>query len=136
MDLEQLAKRLDWLDEERRKDKTIIQTLEERLASLENNLPGLMQQMKEVSGDVTRLSTMLSKFDQIDASLAQIRVDLARSVEAVDKTRIEREREIEKSRMSDHETLTKAISEVRRGLEPIPDLRKQIQARMEEDFRL
>ena len=34
MDLEQLGKRLDWLDNERRKDKLIIQTLEERLHSL------------------------------------------------------------------------------------------------------
>ena len=30
MDLDQLEKRLDWLDSERRKDKLIIQTLEER----------------------------------------------------------------------------------------------------------
>ena len=46
MDLEQLNKRVDWLDDERRKDKIIIQTLEERLASLEGNLPGLVQQVE------------------------------------------------------------------------------------------
>ncbi len=136
MDLEQLAKRLDWLDEERRKDKTIIQTLEERLAATEKHLPGLLQQVKELSGDLTRLSMMLAKFDLIDSSVAQLRVDLTRSIETVDKSRIEREREMDKARMADHETLTKAISEVRRGLDPIPDLRKSIQARMEEDFRL
>lgn len=136
MDVEQLAKRLDWLDEERRKDKIIIQTLEERLAALENNMPGLLQQGKETSGEVTRLSTMLSKFDQIDSTLAQLRVDLSRGLEAQDKTRLEREREIEKIRMADQEALSKAVGEVRRGLEPIPDLRKSIQSRQEEDFRL
>ena len=31
MDLDQLAKRMEWLEDERRKDKMIIQTLEERL---------------------------------------------------------------------------------------------------------
>jgi chromosome segregation ATPase len=136
MDLEQLAKRLDWLDGERRKDKLIIQTLEERLAAVESNMPGLLQQVKEISGEVTRVSMMLSKFDQIESSLAQIRVDLARGIEAVEKTRVEREREMEKSRMADQEMLSKAIAEVRRGLDPIPDLRKSIQSRMEEDFRL
>ncbi len=136
MDLEQLEKRLEWLDGERRKDKTIIATLEERLAVLESNLPGLVQQSKELSSEVTHLTTMLSRFDQIDASLAQVRVDLARSVDTIEKARQEREREMEKARMADIEMISRQVSEVRRGLDPIPDLRKSIQTRMEEDFRL
>jgi hypothetical protein len=136
MDLEQLAKRLDWLDDERRKDRIIIQTLEERLASAEGNLPGLLQQVKEISGEVTRISTVLSKFDQIDSTLAQIRVDHARAIDTIEKTRAERERELEKTRLSEQENLSRAISEVRRGQDVIPDLRKSIQARQEEDFRL
>ncbi len=136
MDLDQLEKRLDWLDGERRKDKLIIQTLEERLGLIESNVPGLLQQVKEISGEVTRLSAMLSKFDQIDSSLAQMRVDSARSIEAVDKNHLEREREMEKARAADQEGLSRLIAEVRRGLDPIPDLRKTVQARMEEEFRL
>jgi len=136
MDVEQLAKRLEWLENERRKDKLIIQTLEERLGSLERELPGLLQKSKEVGSEVTRVSAMLSKFDQIDAALAQIRVDLSRNIETVDKAHQEREREIEKARLADQEVLAKSVGEVRRGLEPIPELRKSIQARMEEDFRL
>ncbi|RPJ41058.1 MAG: hypothetical protein EHM21_13730 [Chloroflexi bacterium] len=136
MDLDQLAKRLDWLDDERRKDKVIIQTLEERLASLEGSLPALFQQVKETSGEVTRFTTMLAKFDQIDATLAKLRVDLGRSVENLEKTRVERERELEKARLADQEGLSRAVSEVRRGLDVIPDLRKSLQTRQEEDFRL
>jgi chromosome segregation ATPase len=136
MDLEQLEKRIDWLDNERRKDRTIIATLEERLAVFENSLPALIQQIKEIGGELTRLSAMLSRFDQIEASIAQTRVDLARSIETVDRTHQDRGREMEKARMADQESLRMGIAEVRRGLEPIPDLRKSIQARMEEDFRL
>lgn len=136
MDLEQLEKRLDWLDGERRKDKLIIQTLEERLGAAEGSLPGLVQQVKEISGELTRLSTIMTKFNQIDASLAQIRVDSARALETVDKSHLERSREMEKARMADQEGLAKTIGEVRRGLEPIPELRKLLQSRVEEDFRL
>lgn len=136
MDLEQLEKRIEWLDNERRKDKTIIATLEERVAMTENGLPTLTQQFKEISGELTRVSAMLSKFDQIESAVSQVRVDLARSIETVDRTHQDREREIEKARMADQESLRAAVSEVRRGLEPIPDLRKSIQTRMEEDFRL
>ena len=35
MDFEQIAQRLEWLDNERRKDKLVISTLEERLTKLE-----------------------------------------------------------------------------------------------------
>jgi DNA repair exonuclease SbcCD ATPase subunit len=136
MDLDQLSKRLDWLDGERRKDRLIIQTLEERLSVVEGSMPSLLQQVKEISGEVTRLSAMLSKFDQIDAAIAQIRVDSARAVEAVDKSHLERSREMEKVRLSAQEGLSRTIAEVRRGLEPIPELRKSLQSRMEEDFRL
>lgn len=136
MDLEQLEKRIEWLDNERRKDKTIIATLEERVAMTENGLPTLTQQFKEISGELTRVSAMLSRFDQIESAVSQVQVDMARSIETVDRTHQDREREIEKVRMADQESLRAAVSEVRRGLESIPDLRKGIQTRMEEDFRL
>lgn len=136
MDLEQLSKRLDWLDAERRKDRLIIQTLEERLGSMEASISPLAQQLKDLSSEVTRLSAMLAKFDQIDAAIAQLRVDYPRAIEAIEKTRVDREREMEKHRLADQETLSKGIAEIRRGLDPIPELRKSLQSRQEEDFRL
>jgi len=65
MDLDQLQKRLDFLENDRRKDKAIIDTLEQRLARLEGGLPEVREQIKEMSGEVVRLSTVLSRFDQL-----------------------------------------------------------------------
>ena len=44
MENEQLIQRLEWLEEERRKDKTAIAMLQERLSALEALQPGLAQQ--------------------------------------------------------------------------------------------
>ena len=136
MDLEQLNKRVDWLDDERRKDKLTISTLEERLASLEANIPPLSQQIKEINTDMARLSAQLSRFDQIETNVLQLRVETSRSIEAMEKTRSEREREMEKTRRAEQETVNRSVGEIRKGLEPIPELKKSIQARVEEDFRL
>jgi chromosome segregation ATPase len=136
MDLEQLNKRVDWLDDERRKDKLAIATLEERLANLEANLPPLGQQIKEINTEMARLSAQLSRFDQIEANILQLRIESNRSLEAIEKTRAEREREAEKARRMDNENLSRSIAEVRKGLEPIPDLKKALQLRLEEDYRL
>jgi chromosome segregation ATPase len=136
MDLEQIIKRLEWLDDERRKDKLVISTFEERILALEGNIPAFGQQIKELNTEVARLSAMLGRFDQIEASITQLRVDTSRSLETVEKERTERERELERVRRADQETVNKNVAEVRKGLEPILDLKKGVQARVEEDFRL
>ena len=41
MDNEQLEKRLQWLDDERRADKTLLSTLENRLLELEGKLDSM-----------------------------------------------------------------------------------------------
>ncbi len=136
MDLDQLQKRLEFLENEHRKDKAIIDTLEQRLAQLESGLPELQQQSKEISSEVVRLSMIMSRFDQLDAALSQLRMDVTRDLEAIEKLRLDHDREMEKVRLADLESFQKAIGELRKGQESLPELRKALQARVEEDFRL
>ncbi len=136
MENEQLIQRLEWLEEERRKDKTAIAMLQERLSALEALQPGLAQQVKDLSTENTRLATAMGRFEQIDASIAQLRIEFTRSLETAERQRNDRDRETEKTRLADLEMLNKAIGEVRKGLDPISELRRGLQARVEEDFRL
>ena len=46
MDFEQIVKRLQWLDEEHRKDKAAIIALEERIVSFEGHIEIIKQQIK------------------------------------------------------------------------------------------
>jgi hypothetical protein len=134
--VDKLAKRLDWIYEERRKDKTTIAALQERLLVMEGNIPSLTQQIKDSSSEITRLTAILSRLDSFESTLAQTRVEFNRSLESVEKQRTDHEREVEKVRRAELEGVNKAIAEVRKGLDPIPDLRKAVQARQEEDYRL
>jgi chromosome segregation ATPase len=134
--IEQLKSNLSWLENERRKDKSAIDTLEARLANLEGGLPAVTQQLNQLSADLARVSAQLTRFDQIETNLLQQRIETSRAFEAIEKQRSEAAREVEKARRGDLESLNKAIGDVRKGLEPIPELKKGIQARMEEGFRL
>ncbi len=136
MDLEQIIKRLDWLDDERRKDKTTIATLEEKINTLAGSIPPLLQQIKEQSLDLARLSANMPRFDQLEAMIGQVRVETNRAVESSERQRVERDRDIEKQRRADVEALSIGIGDVRKGLEPIAELKRSLQARVEEDFRL
>ncbi|OJX46161.1 MAG: hypothetical protein BGO78_04580 [Chloroflexi bacterium 44-23] len=136
MDFEQIIQRIEWLDEERRKDKLIISALEDRLQKAEGKISPLPLEIKTVSNELSRLQTMLARFDQIDSAISQIKVDFPRLVENFEKQRLEKERENEKIRYADLESINMSIANVRKGLEPIPDLKKEINARAEEEKRL
>jgi chromosome segregation ATPase len=135
MELEQIIKRLDWLDDERRKDKTTIETLRNRVDILEAKVQPFNQQINELSAEIGRIQSQLARFDQIEASISQLRVDLTRMIEGIEKTRAEHDREMEKVRRSDQEAITKTLADIRKGLDAIPDIKKSLQSRVEEDFR-
>jgi chromosome segregation ATPase len=136
MELEQVIKRLEWLDDERRKDKTTIATLEDRLANLEAAIVPFSPQIKNINSEITRLTTVLARLDQFEGSLAQMRVDSTRELSVIEKERADHERETEKVRRIEVEGLNRAVAEVRKGLDPIPELRRGLQLRQEEEFRL
>ena len=136
MDLEQIIKRLEWLDEERRKDKTLIVTLQERLESFEVNAVGMAQQLKELDEHVTRIMTGMSRFDQIEDVVAQQNVALSRKIDDVEKQRMESDREKEKVRLADLESLMKSIGENRNTLESLQEIKRDLRARIDEEYRL
>jgi chromosome segregation ATPase len=136
MDFEQILKRVEWLDEERRKDKLIIAGLDDRLRKIEGNHTSFMQEIREISSELSRLQTIPSRFETIDSAISQIRVDFNRAVENIEKQRMEKEREQEKVRLADMESLNTSIANIRKGLDVLPEMKKDIKAREEEEHRL
>ncbi len=134
--IEQLKSNLSWLENERRKDKTGLDALEARLANLEGALPSVNQQLNQLSTELARVSAQLARFDQIETNILQMRVETNRTLETMEKQRTDHDREVERVRRVDMEAANKAIAEIRKGLDPIPDMKKNVQARVEEEFRL
>lgn len=127
---------MDWLDEERRKDKTRLGVLEERLAAVEGNIPPLAHQIKELSGDLTRLQALLARLDQFDESLLQQRVETKQHFEELERQIKKREEESEKVRRVEMRAIDASLAEIRKELDPIPELKRQLKARVDEEARL
>ena len=136
MDLDQVLKRVQWIDEERRKDKDAIAMLENRILALEGSLVAANQQIKDQSGEITRLSAVITRMDQYDEVLLQQRMETKRALEELDKAVQKREEEVEKVHQVKINTLEADLFDVRKGLEPFPKLEKGIQSRVDEDNRL
>ncbi len=136
MESDQVSQRLDWLDGERRKDRASLATIEERVKKLEESIPRFTQQIQELGSELTRVSTQLSRFNDIDAALVQMRVEQARAMEAMEKQQAEQSREFDRTRRADLETVNRSLGELRKSVETIQELKRSLQARVDEEFRL
>lgn len=132
MDLEQLQKRIQWIEDERRREKDALATLENRLAALESSQAAPQQQVKELAGEVTRLSAVVTRMDGFDAALLQIRQENKRAIDDLDKEAKIRSEEAEKVRRIELRSLENGLADLRKELEKIPKLEKGIQTRSED----
>lgn len=136
MEVEQITKKVDWLDEERRKDKNKIGALEEHIAALEISIAPLQQENKDLSSEITRLKTMLLRMDTFDEQILQVRIEAKQLLEEQDRIVKKREEEAEKIRRTENRSLESSINDVRKELEQLPEFRRSLKARMDEESRL
>lgn len=131
MDIEQLQKRIQWVEEDRRKEKDAIALLDNRLTVLDGNLAAILQQGKDLSSEITRLSATLIRMDQYDQSLIKARVESKQVIDDLEKAFKLRFDEAEKFRIAEFRSYETNIFELQKQLEIIPKLDKNIQARID-----
>ena len=109
MDFEQIVKRLQWLDEEHRKEKDAITVLEGRIAGYEGNLDTVAKQVKPLEKQIAGLMPNSTRIDQFEALVARLREELKESIEELDKKYQKREKELLTQRQKDLEPFHKEI---------------------------
>lgn len=136
MDNEQLEKRLQWLDDERRKDKTLLSDLENRLVALEGKLDSLQKKDQEMDSDLTRLRTSVTKVDDFEAELGSLRVDRKKEIKDQEKTYkgwIADAKKLLNAQIQGLETQQKKIIA---DFKRVQELEKEMAAREEEESRI
>ncbi len=136
METEDLAKRLEWLEREYRKDHSLIAELQEQIAGYENAFQLLRNQIKEVGADIARFSSTAARLDQFDTMVTQYRGELTKSIDEVEKRRLKHEREMDDRRRVEQENINRSLLDLRAALDVLPEFRRGIQGRVDEDTRL
>lgn len=136
MEFDQVLKQLEWLNDERRKDKDIISKQVERITAMEGSISAANQQIKDLKSEIVRLTAVVSRMDDFDSSLLQARREINQQIEELDKQSKKREEEMEKIRRVEMRSADTSIAEVRKELEAFSGINRSISARIEEDARL
>ncbi len=136
MDVDRLTKQVSWLDDERRKDQTRLASLEERLTSLENIFQANSKDLKNLTGEIQRLSALFSHMEDVEEDLRQMRVEVNRIPEVIEKSVEKMEGELSQTRQAELRNMEKELAKMRKELEQIAELKRNLQARVEEETRL
>jgi chromosome segregation ATPase len=137
MEFEQLVKRLEWLDEEHRKTKSSMITLEERMTALEGKIDTVAKQLKPLPKQIADISNTAARLNQFDAIFKKQREDMNKAIDDIDKRFQKREKEISQRHEKDFEPILKVLNELRQTMDSeFPPIKRDLKARVLEENRL
>lgn len=119
MDLTALAKMIEWLDEERRRDKQTIAALEERLTQQTDTIAQLQRRVGGLESDQSVLRQQALPAGRENDILDQVRAEMRTLLEASETRRLAAEREAERLRTLDRDGIMRSISQLNDQVEKL-----------------
>jgi chromosome segregation ATPase len=136
MDFEQIVKRLQWLDEEHRKDKAAIIELEERIAAYEGNLDTVAKQVKPLEKEIASLAPNSARIDQFEVIVSKQREEMKDALSELEKKHQKREKELAAQHQKDIEPFPKEIEKLKTALKEFTSIKRELKARSTAEDRL
>ncbi|MFQ5812449.1 MAG: hypothetical protein ACE5I2_04550 [Anaerolineae bacterium] len=134
--LNQLARTVTWLDEERRRDKTDLAKFQQRVESQSAEIAEQARRVQELEGRLARTQAQLTKFPQLEKALEQLRDELVLLIERHDEQRRRAEEDAERVRQVERDSQARALGEIKKELQKLSRHEEELQQRRAEDQRL
>lgn len=136
MDLTQAMQTLKWLDEERRKDKAEIATLQERVQEQERRLALLSPQIQQLQGALAAIQGLTLQVAEFEQTVSNYKNEMIFLLDQREETRQKQEAEAEQLRRIQHEALTSHMSRLEEELRALARYDEELNASRAEDQRL
>ena len=134
--IEQLEKRVEWLDNERRNDKTNLASLQNRLTILEGENMNLRKQIKELEVLINQNSTQIASMDKYENRIDRLNIDLTKQIRDVNERAENNLNEAQKRNKIEVDSAKKSIAELYPVMDMFDPIRKDISSVKAENVRL
>lgn len=134
--IKDLQSRLDWLDEERRKQTRKITELEQKLVLQEREIAGREQRIQDLERQLSSTTAQLGRIPKVDLQLAQFKDEVVQMIEQYDQRRIQSEAELDRLRRVEQEAGARELAELRKDIGQVPKLQNEMELRFAEESRL
>ncbi len=118
-DLQQAFRMIEWLDEERRRDKTTIAKLEERLQQQQGHIEQLTRHINGVEKEQNDMRTQFIPAGRDTEVSEQLRGEMRQLIEAVESKRLAAERELERRQEFAREMATRPVRELNERVDKV-----------------
>ncbi len=136
VEIDDLEKRITWLDSERQKDKKYINDLQDSLEALQGIVQRQKADLKKVELVMKAVSPLPARIDTVGEEVASTKTEILKKVIDLEKTVIAGDKKNAVSSKEGSDLLSNRISDLQSELKPISDLKKAVQSRVEEEFRI
>ncbi len=133
---EQLEKRVEWLDNERRNDKNNLASLQNRLTQLEGENLNLRKQIKELEILITKNTSQIATLDKYDNRIDRLNIDLTKQIRDVNERAEFNLNETFKRTKLEIEATRKSVAEIFPFTEALEPIRTEMRTYKVEDARL
>lgn len=135
MEIEELLSRVEWLEAERRKDKQSISELTDNLTELVDEVSKNKAKVKNVELEYKKSTQNVLRIEEFEDVSSRQKIELLHQIQEIDRKVTNYEKKVDKQRKEDHDNTNKRLLEFENEIKPIGELKKTIQARIEEEFR-
>jgi len=136
VEIEDLEKRLAWLDSERQKDKKIISELKDSIEVFKEAIQRQTSEIKKLEIAVKANTPLFGRIETIEGEVSASKTELLKKIIDLEKSMIAGDKKLEKGKREELDALVNRVSDLHLELKPINDLKKAIQTRVEEEFRI
>lgn len=136
MDIDQLKKTVEWLDQERRNDKRTIVDLQKSVAKLEGMVEKSVKHINDLNSEIAKLSVVVDRVDGFDDALIRHREQIKKEIEDHEKRQERWKREISQSRLAEINELKNGQAKLRAELENYQDVHPQLRERIENEYNV
>ncbi len=136
MDINQVIKQLEWMDEERRRDKALLATLQEKVNTYSENLEGANQRLKAMDEETKRMSVAVGRLNQFDGVMVQQRVEIRRMMDDSEKKMARGREESDKALRSEIKALETQIADLNHKYNLAQEMHRDLQTEIGERIKL
>jgi hypothetical protein len=136
MDLTQATQMLQWLEEERRKDKALIATLEEQARGHEGQLSQLMAQVQDLQAKMAGVQSLISQAADFEQTVANYKTEMVLLLDQREDAWKKEQAEADRLRKIEQGAIADELGRLDKGMQTLNRLEEDVKARQAEDQRL
>ncbi|MBN1811368.1 MAG: hypothetical protein JXA14_06000, partial [Anaerolineae bacterium] len=136
MEMTQVTQMLQWLEEERRKDKALIAALQEQVRGQAEPLAQQTAQVQELQVKMTNVQNLISQVTDFEETVSNYKNEVIFELDRRDEVRKKEKAESDRLRKIEHEAIIDHLGELDKQAQILPRYDERLNAQKTEDQRL